>query len=235
VIKLVSQTKLYKEERTLAAETSNIFEAISAGDLDGVKELVAHDPALAAARDEQGLSAVTQAAYHWHGEIVDCLLATEPELDAFEAATVGRTERFRELVETDPELATAFSPDGFTALHLASFFGHEEIARLLLAAGADAGAVARNSMRVQPLHSAAATRQLEIARLLIEAGADVNEPQEGGFTPLHEAALNDDVELARLLLERGADPARSAEDGRKAADFATERASEQVLAVLGKR
>jgi ankyrin repeat protein len=219
----------------VAADTRDIFEAISAGDLDAVKELVAHDPALVAARDEHGLSAVTQAAYHWHREIVDCLLATEPELDAFEAATVGRTERLRELVEKDPELATAFSPDGFTALHLASFFGHEEIARLLLAAGADPGAVARNSMRVQPLHSAAATRQLEIARLLIEAGADVNESQERGFTPLHEAALNDDVELARLLIEHGADPDRSAEDGREAADFARERGSEQVLAVLGKR
>jgi uncharacterized protein len=218
----------------VTADAERLFEAINAGDLDRIKALVAADSAVAEERDDQGLSAVTQAAYHGHAEIVDCLLAAEPRLDVFEAATVGRLERVRELVEQDPILARDFSPDGFTPLHLAAFFGHAEIARLLLDAGADAQAVARNPMRVQPLHSAAAARQLEIARMLVEAGADVNEPQERGFTPLHAAAQNGDVELARLLLESGADPERSAEDGRTAADFASEQGGEQVLVLLEK-
>jgi uncharacterized protein len=217
------------------ATATDIYEAIAAGDLERVRELVAGDAALAAARDGQGLSAVTQAAYHGQADIVDTLLAAEPELDVFEAATVGRTEHVRELIEHEPDLVSGFSPDGFTPLHLAAFFGHVEIARLLIAGGADPEAVARNPMRVKPLHSAAATRQLEIARLLVGAGADVNEQQERGFTPLHAAAQNGDVELARLLLERGADPELATDDGRRAADFAGERGSEQVLALLGKR
>jgi ankyrin repeat protein len=160
------------------------------------------------------------------------LLAAEPELDVFEAAAVGRTERVRELIDSDPAPVSAFSPDGFTALHLAAFFGHPDIARLLVERGADTRAVARNPMQVMPLHSAAAARQFEIARLLVDHGADVNASQERGFTPLHEAAQNGDVELARLLLERGADRERPAEDGRRAADFAAAGGHEDVLALL---
>jgi ankyrin repeat protein len=218
----------------LTTATKEIFEAIATGDLERVQKLVVGDPAVATARDEQGLSAVIQATYHGQVLIVDALLAADPELDVFEASAVGRTERVRELLEGDPDLVSSFSPDGFTPLHLAAFFGHVEIARLLIAGGADVGAVARNPMRVQPLHSAAATSQLEIARLLIEAGADVNEQQELGFTPLHAAAQNGDLELTRLLVEHGADPERATEDGRRAADFAGERAGKQLLALLGK-
>jgi ankyrin repeat protein len=219
----------------LTTATNDIFEAIAAGDLERVQKLAAGDAAVATARDEQGLSAVIQAVYHGQTHIVDELLAAYPELDVFEASAVGRTVSVRELLERDPDLVSSFSPDGFTPLHLAAFFGHAEIAHLLVAGGADVEAVARNPMRVQPLHSAAATSQLEIARLLIEAGADVNEQQERGFTPLHAAAQNGDLELARLLVEHGADPERATEDGRRAADFAGERASKELLALLGKR
>jgi ankyrin repeat protein len=219
----------------LTTATNDIFKAIAEGDLAGVQKLVAVDTAVVTARDEQGLSAVIQATYHGQALIVDALLAADPELDVFEASAVGRTERVRKLLERDPDLVSSFSPDGFTPLHLAAFFGHAEIAHLLVAAGADVEAVARNPMRVQPLHSAAATSQLEIARLLIEAGADVNEQQEHGFTPLHAAAQNGDFELALLLVEHGADPERATEDGRRAADFAGERAGTKLLALLGKR
>jgi ankyrin repeat protein len=213
---------------------TDIFEAIAAGNLERVQELVAGDPAVARARDEQGLSAVTQAMYYGRRDVAEVLLATGLELDVFETSAVGQTDGVRTLVEREPELVSRFSPDGFTPLHLAAFFGHVEIVRLLIAAGADPKAVARNSMRVQPLHSAAATRQLAIARLLVEAGADVNEPQERGFTPLHAAAQNGDVELTQLLLECGADPERATDDGRRAADFASRQGSAEVVVLLEK-
>jgi uncharacterized protein len=218
----------------MATTTSEIFDAIAEGDLDRVRKLVADDTTLAGARDAQGLSAVIQARYHGHDDLVDALLDTAPELDVFEAAAVGRIERVRELVESDPSLVSSFSPDGFTPLHLAAFFGYPDVARLLVERGAETRAVARNPMRVMPLHSAAAARQLEIAKLLLDGGADVNASQERGFTPLHEAAQNGDVGLTRLLLERGADREQAAEDGKRAADFAAARGHEEVLALLGK-
>jgi uncharacterized protein len=218
----------------LGTTTSGIFEAIAEGDLDRVRKLLAEDATLAGARDAQGPSAVTQARYRGRDDIVDALLGAEPELDVFEAAAVGRIERVRELVGSDPTLVSAFSPDGFAPFHLAAFFGHADIARLLVEHGADVQAVARNRMQVMPLHSAAAARQFEIAKLLVDRGADVNASQERGFTRLHAAAQNGDVELTRLLLGRGADPDQAAEDGRRAADFAAARGHEEVVALLGK-
>ena len=140
-------------------------------------------------------------------------------VDVFEAAALGRTERVEELLRADPGLASAWTPDGFSALHLAAFFGGAGAARVLLEHGAEVDAVARNSMHVTPLHSAAAAREVEIARLLIEHGADVNACQEGGFTPLHAAAQNGDDALYRLLVDHGADEAAATDDGRSVADF----------------
>ena len=112
------------------------------------------------------------------------------------------------------------SDDGFTALHFAAFFGTSGAAAVLLDAGADASAVAANEMRVQPLHSAAASRSTETARLLLAAGASPDAQQTGGYTPLHEAALHADVELIDLLFEYGASVVIRNDQGQSAADLA---------------
>ena len=41
----------------------------------------------------------------------------------FEAASLGDVERLAELLDADPSSATAYSADGFTALHFPAFFG----------------------------------------------------------------------------------------------------------------
>ena len=105
-----------------------------------------------------------------------------------------------------PAWPTAYAPDGFTALGLASFFGHREAAELLLAAGARVNDASRNPMRVAPLHSALAGGHAEIVELLLDAGADVNAVQADGYTPLHEAAQNGDQAIAERLVERWGGP-----------------------------
>jgi ankyrin repeat protein len=134
------------------------------------------------------------------------LLAFDPELDVFEAAAVGRPSRLRELLDADPELVHAWSTDGFTALHLAAYFGNVDGVRLLLERGADHAAVSRNELGVQPLNSAAASREperVEVARLLLDAGADPNGELESGFRPLDAAEQTGDEALVALLRERG--------------------------------
>jgi ankyrin repeat protein len=190
------------------------------------------DRANAAARDENGLSALLLARYHGHADIVEILLAAGLELDAFEAAATGQTARLSELTG-DASAVRACSSDGFTPLHLASFFGHDDAVELLLERGADVNAVSRNPMRVMPLHSAVAGKHSGIARRLVAAGADVGARQQDGFTPLHEAAQNGDGELVELLLDRGADAGAQLDDGRTAADLAQERGHAEVAARLG--
>jgi ankyrin repeat protein len=214
---------------------TEIFDAIEAGDLDLVRALVATDPSAAVARDEGGLSAVMQARYHGHSEIVDLILTLDPELNVFEAAAVGDAERVRILVGEDADLARSWSADGFTPLHFACFFGHPDIAEFLLDRGAEVDAVARNDLGVTPLQSAAAGGHTRAAELLLHAGADVHPAHPLGFTPLHSAAANGDSATAELLLDHGADPARAKHDGKTPVDLAAENGHEEIVALLGER
>ncbi len=130
-----------------------------------------------------------------------------PALDVFDAAAVGRTHGLEALLDGEPGLATAWSADGFTALHLAAFFGQEDAAKILLERGAEPNVVARNAtIVVTPLHSAAAGAHSAIVKLLLAAGADPNARQPGGFTALDAAQQNGDDESAEALLAAGATP-----------------------------
>jgi len=151
------------------------------------------------------------ALYRDDHERVSELLAGDPELNAFEAAALGRTDRLRYLLDGDPALANAFGDDGFQPLGLACFFGHVDAARVLLDRGADPNSLARNEhVQAGPLHSASASEnkgedvRYELCVLLLDHGADPNLEQGGGFTALDAARQNGDERLERLLLERGA-------------------------------
>jgi uncharacterized protein len=200
--------------------TDRVFELIDAGDVAGLRDLLASDPAAAASRRADGTSAVLWARYKFELDAVEALLEANPQLDAFEAAGIGQTDALQAELARDPAVATAFAPDGFTALGLASFFGHLEAARVLIAAGAHVNDASRNDMRVTPVHSALAGGHPEIAELLLQAGADVNAAQADGYTPLHEAAQNGDQAMAERLLAAGANPRAQLDDGSTPADSA---------------
>lgn len=202
------------------ASGEELIDAVKAGDAERVAAMVRDEPALAAVRDADGVSALMLSRYRANRALTDALVAAIPELDVFEAAALGYLDRLRECLEDDSSRAGARSADGYTAIHFAAFFAKPEAARILLEAGAPVDVVADNEMRVQPLHSAAAGRQIEICRLLLAAGAEVNARQVGGFTPLHQAAQNGDPEMIELFLSADADPLATTDDGRTAADLA---------------
>ena len=202
------------------AGAHDLLAAVESGDGAEVDRLIALDPGLAAARGADGVSAILRARYHGHAWIAERLADAVDELDLYEASALGRVGRVAELVAADPGVIDAPAPDGFTALHLAAFFGQLETAAVLLESGADVDAQAANPSRVRPLHSAAAGGHAAIVALLLERGANPDARQHGGYVPLHSAAAQGDVVSVRLLLEHGADPALRTEDGRSAADLA---------------
>jgi ankyrin repeat protein len=208
------------------------FQAIRTGDLATVERLLAEDRAWASARHESGLSSVMWACYTRQFPVVALLRAAGAPLDFFEAVAAGAGDAALARLDAEPGLARAVAPDGFTALHLAAFFGHPALASRLLALGADASAVAANDTRVQPLHSAVAAAQEEIVRALLEHGAAPDPRQQGGWTPLMGAAQHGRDGIVELLLRHGADTALRSDDGRAAADMADEQGHHALAARL---
>src|SRR5881392_3848923 len=96
---------------------ADLLAAIDAADAAGVAAALAAEPACAAARDGDGVSATMHALYRGRGDLAELVAAVLPALDVFEAAALGRIDRLRDLLAADPSLALARSPDGFTALH----------------------------------------------------------------------------------------------------------------------
>lgn len=181
-----------------------MMSAVKARDVARVRTLLDQEPNLANTRTAEGDSPLLLSIYFGAKEITELLLARGAEPNLFEAVALGQTERVRERVTADPRLLHAYSHDGWTALHLAAFFGQSGTVAYLLQAGADVRAIARNGNGNTPLHAALATRQDEIARQLLATGSDVNTPDAAGWTPLHHASYNGSLEMVTLLLERGA-------------------------------
>ena len=104
--------------------------------------------------------------------------------------------------------------EGDTALHAAAFSYDAEIARNLVAHGADVRA--RNRRGAEPLHAAVfggpgapmwnPVRQRAVIEYLVDAGADPNAEALGGITPLHRAVRNRCSLAVETLLRLGADP-----------------------------
>src|SRR5450755_4025192 len=209
-----------------------LFDAIRDNDKDKVAQLIAANPALARARNEAGISALMQARYGFRLEIVDLLRNAVGDLDVFEAATLGDVARLNALLATDPTLAKAFSGDGFTALHLAAFFGQPAAVEALLHHAPDVNAVSRNAMKVAVINAAAASRNLEVVKLVLQAGANPDAQQQAGYTALHEAAVNNNVELAGALLKAGADPGVRSDAGLTPADMAREKGHKEIAEML---
>jgi len=131
-------------------------------------------------------------------------LAADPELVT---ARILRTDEFF-LAE---RYAQVYAGD--TLLHAAEFTYDVDVARQLVAAGADVRA--RNRRGAEPLHAAIIggpgsdtwdpPAQVAMIAYLVEAGADPNARAMGGVTPLHRAVRNRCSAAVQELLRVGAE------------------------------
>jgi ankyrin repeat protein len=118
---------------------------------------------------------------------------------------------------------------GWTALHVASEYGHTDVVSLLLSAGADARAT--DNVQWTPAHSAAFRKQLNVLKILLPC-IDVSDPTDTGFTVLHFAAYYGDFEAVRLLVEFGADIWAQNKYGRTPLDLAAHSANWDGVRIL---
>jgi ankyrin repeat protein len=177
-------------------EPMSLFDAIRSGDANAVREMLASDPTLVSSSKEDGTTAVLWCLYTGHAELVPLF---ERKLDFFEACATGNQARAIELLNQDASLLAGFSGDGHTGLGLSIFFRHPELARELIARGADVNQASRNAMGVAPIHAAASAGDIDTMRLLIQRGADKNAKQASGHTAMDAAKMNGREDMIALL------------------------------------
>jgi ankyrin repeat protein len=214
------------------ATIDELFQAVYAADIQAIRQITTDDPALARARNADTLSVLHFARFLGRTDVLDALIAAGPPLDIFDAAALDLTVRVRECLDAEPALVTARSAEGFTGLHLASYYGAPDVVRLLLDRGAGTEAVTDNFLANMPIHAAAAGRRTDICRMLLERGADVNARQHGGFVPLHTAAQHGDRAMTDLFLAHGADPRVTNDEGKSPADIAAAQGNIEIAALL---
>jgi ankyrin repeat protein len=215
-----------------SAEAAALFDAIKAGEFERVKAMLTATPALIDARARTGESAIITAVYHRQKEIANLLVARGAPLSIFEACAAGEIEHVERLLAAEPARVHAYSHDGWTPLHLAAFFGHAKLTELLLAGGADPGAVSKNHNANTPLHAALAGNHKMAAGLLIGGGADVNAADAAGWRPLHLATHGGNVDVMKQLIAQGADVHAANAEGKTAYGLAQEHNHREAAALL---
>ncbi|HEV7802355.1 MAG TPA: ankyrin repeat domain-containing protein [Burkholderiales bacterium] len=131
-------------------------------------------------------------------------------LDAVKKVNIARV---RELLEAGADIETRDQRpnEGETPLHHAARTGNVELAKLLVAKGANINVAGPSGF--VPLHVAAGLNRRAMAEYLLAAGANPNAMEVVG-TPLHVATLQGHAAMVSLLLAKGADPnARRPRDG----------------------
>ena len=161
--------------------------------------------------DHNGETILVDAVRHGYVEVVRVLVWAGADVN-----TLALLPKFDPEHGLDPASWEPTQPLIFLAFPPQPSERHSQIARVLLAAGADPNArLARlPSQNITPLVVAANGSDYQSMELLMIHGADPDIRPDGNSTLLWEAVSTGDVEKAAILLTGGADP--------RAVDFSSE-------------
>lgn len=210
-------------------DTKALFDLAQADDASALTAALSKDVESFRIRNENGETLFLFSLYRARTKCVEAL-AKRGKLSLQEAAAAGDTARVEECVKAAPWSMNTLSADGWTALHLAAFFGRDDTLLRLLALGADPLQWARAFDSNLALHAGASGGRIGKAAFvrLLAATGDPNIQTKAGATALMSAAANGSMEFIDMLLGAGADPRLKMSDGKTAADFARARGYEAV-------
>jgi len=170
----------------------SIFELIDTGDAAAVQALIERDSNALGARGDSGLSPLMHAAYRGQDAVFHTIAAQGSD-DPWDRLLLGESNGL--------PAPDAWSPDGFTPLHIAAFAKNAAAAQALLDAGADPNVFATASFaRVTPLGTCAFAGATTVARALIRGGANAALTEVEGASPLAAAFENGYEDLVALLV-----------------------------------
>ena len=156
---------------------------------------------------------------------------TATDLRVAAAAMQGDRNGVRDLIRQKADVNAA-QGDGMTALHWAAQKDDLDLAKMLLAAGANVKAATRDA-GITPLFLACSNGDAELIDAFLKAGADVNSAKQDGTTPLMTAAASGSVDAVKLMLNHGANVNAIEEaHGQTAVMFAAALGRDAVVRVL---
>ena len=118
-----------------------------------------------------------------------------------DAARAGNLEAAKQQLAAGADVDFR-NQEGLTALHMAAVKGHNKVAELLIAKGANINTSGR-LIGTTPLDSAALLGHKEMVELLIDSGADINPQIITGETPLQRAEQRGHSAIAEILRKHG--------------------------------
>jgi len=198
VVKRVKQDK-----RTLPIHLAAI-----SGDLDMIKMLIKHNPALVHAGDERDISPLHYAAVNGHTHVTAYLVKKGADVNSrtnigltplYGAASAGKTETVRLLISLGANV-NGSAEEGAVPLHATV---NAQIAGLLIKHGARLEAV--NICGFTPLHTSSHFGHRDVVSFLVNKGADIEAKTMYGWTPLMEAVYGNKKDIVSFLIARGAD------------------------------
>lgn len=205
---------------------------IETGNSTKLIELLEAQPQLASQKTSLQVSPIMLSAYYKKTEIASLIFKYCKSISIFEAIVLGKTDFVLKAIDLNQNVVNEFSEDGNSPLYISSYFGDEEITRLLLLRDANPNLSSNNAFQIYPIHAAVLNNFNMIAKMLIEGGADCNVVQFLGNSPLHIAAKNGNIDLLIILLEAGADVNLKNSDGKKPSDLALESGHIEISRIL---
>ena len=194
-----------------------IFEAIEAGEIGRVRELIKKEPELVNVKTNEYVYGICLSDYvdvsFFNREkygipigdiiIISGIVENNNGWSPLHSAVKKGDKEICELLIDNGADIYAETDGGWSVLHILSIMGNKELAGYFMGVGLDVNIV--DSKGYSPLHFASAFGYEELVKLFILEGADVNLRNVYGESPLHFASAAGNKEVAELLISVGAD------------------------------
>ena len=205
---------------------------------DVLEATVKHRPNLLTENFENGQSPISLILNSRTSDLEGLLEMVAPddarlEVNPSYLIGLGLCDKFRKLLEEDPEIVNRPDPDGntplLTALLHANRLKDKSCLRAVLDAGADPGIEDGSDFTLS--HAAVLSFDADLLKELLTKGLNPVHTDQDGRNSLHWAAFYGYPETVKVLLDYGVDPTIQALNGETAADIVRQ-AREPWLALL---
>ena len=187
-------------------ETTPLIDAVRAGDLVAVEQLVASGASVNQAKAD-GNTPLTISVQERHTAITEFLLEKEVNVDVLNvdewsplliATFKGFAKEVELLLGKGAEMNRVYHSQKWTVLALAAYNNDLDITTLLLERGADP------MLGLSPITSAADRGHFDMVKFLLQKKVRINTWDADGRTSLITALKRGHTDIAKLLMENGA-------------------------------